>query len=509
MFIKRSPLLAAILLAIFTLGGSAAGQETTPTPNTNIEPPKVYVDLIDPMTVRDAFGRRISNRFVVLQVTISNPSERFQYLLHDVSLDLSKIVVDPNTARGYLAVLATSLRELESARTEAAKGPTSLDTANAVRKVDRQIEELREKHELRLSSLELGVVRGVAEKGQLSDPRNFVFRLLRGIGTLAAGFMGVTSLGASYAPSVAFFNGPGLTAYNEALPDFTVNQMNRLNDLAYRSNTVIPRQQAKVMVAFLPQSLMMDNEEREMFKNRTVELLAKLDFRQVAVSVNGSYIQELDNTPVQITAMQIAPDEALKFQDATPEVHGVLLGHGLKDVTIGFTSSVPGDATITPDADSTDEQLSFTIAAKSPIPPGTPLNIRVAGAGGNSQITQTASYISATPTMTAIEGEATVGEGDIAVKVTGTNFLPNLTNRNFFFNATGAIPIVKEAIFRSPTQFDLVITVGENIKPQDYQLHLTGSPSSQTFKVKAKPEAVKEETPQNHSRPNARHRGSN
>lgn len=63
-----------------------------------------------------------------------------------------------------------------------------------------------------MSSIDLKLLRGVAEKGYAMDPRNLTIRLLKGAGTIAGGIIGVATFGPAYAPSVAAFNGPFITA---------------------------------------------------------------------------------------------------------------------------------------------------------------------------------------------------------------------------------------------------------------------------------------------------------
>src|SRR6185503_4946953 len=65
--------------------------------------------------------------------------------------------------------------------------------------------------------------------------------------------------------AVAVFNGPVINSYSELYPDYTINQMNRLSDSAYKSNTLVPKQQAKVLVAFIPQAIFLSRQERDMF----------------------------------------------------------------------------------------------------------------------------------------------------------------------------------------------------------------------------------------------------
>src|SRR5262249_3341786 len=43
-----------------------------------------------PKEASDAFGRRIGKRFIVFQVTVENNDKDYQYMIHDISVDLSR-----------------------------------------------------------------------------------------------------------------------------------------------------------------------------------------------------------------------------------------------------------------------------------------------------------------------------------------------------------------------------------------------------------------------------------
>ncbi len=90
---------------------------------------RVYRSIIDPKDVADIFGRRIAKHFFVVQVTVTNRNKDYQLLIHDISLDLTGL----------------------------------------------QAGKIFGKHP-KVSSIELSLLRGVAERGQTDDPRN---RLLR------------------------------------------------------------------------------------------------------------------------------------------------------------------------------------------------------------------------------------------------------------------------------------------------------------------------------------------
>ena len=102
------PLVTRILICCCLLAVPLyiSGQNASPTPTPAPTPPaspltpppkklsddvKVYVSVMDPGIVQDVFGKRVAQRFVAIQVTIANQNPNFQFLIHDVSLDLKGV----------------------------------------------------------------------------------------------------------------------------------------------------------------------------------------------------------------------------------------------------------------------------------------------------------------------------------------------------------------------------------------------------------------------------------
>ncbi len=260
---------------------------------------KVYRSLLDPKVVSDIFGRRIAQRFVVLQVTIANKNDDYQYLIHDLTLDLQAIMPPP---------------------------PKGGKTYEA-------------------SSADLSLLRGVAEKGQSMDGRNMTLRILRGAGSVAAGLLGVTTFGSSYAPAVAVFNGPAIGAFADIFPDYTIGQMNRLSDSAYSTNAIVPKQQSKVVAIFLPQAIFLNREQRKEFWNDPTTLWA----------------EECHKSPTSETALGTTPPASKTATDSDSAAPHCMDLRYLEVLIDGdFISNVP------------DQDLAPKTPATSPIPAGTP-----------------------------------------------------------------------------------------------------------------------------------------
>jgi hypothetical protein len=101
-----------------------------------------------PKNASDDFGYRLGRRFFAYQVTISNDITDHEFLIHDVSADLSALF--------------------------SAQPGTYLYAA---------------------SSQDLTLLRGIPEKGHDLDKRNLTLHVLQGIGTVASGVSGLTAFG--------------------------------------------------------------------------------------------------------------------------------------------------------------------------------------------------------------------------------------------------------------------------------------------------------------------------
>lgn len=455
---------------------------------------KVYVTVMDAKTTADIFGRRIGDRFVAIQVTITNRSSEFQYLIHDVSLDLREIFVKcSNTPTATtLAVDSGSGDAQPQGRGAARGGGTGRrgKGADAAPAATTTGDCLSSKYSYELSSLELSLLRGVAEKGQGQDARNAILRLFRGVGTVAAGLIGVASFGPSYAESVAVFNGPLISAYMDVFPDYTINQLNRLNDAAYRSNTLIPRQQARVLVAFIPQAIFLTKKQRGQFKSDPTTLFEDIDFRRAQAVVDGNFIAELGEMPPAVTTVQFEPGELAKFQDAAPEVRGSILGRFLAGARISLLNQTPEGLSVELEGEPSDRRLNFIVKSDRPVPPGTTLNFEVVNERGVQTISRPVNYQPGRPTISAIDpAESNRGATNVAVTITGSGFIPGTTR---VIPQTGSGIRVTDVRVTSATTLEATFSIAANAPLRANQIRVANgggqSAESATFTVTAPPE---------------------
>jgi len=421
------------LLSLPAAARDAAPSVQAKPQTTSIQPSlkqyvRVYRSVMAPKIVADVFGRRIAKNYVAIQVTVTNRNTQYQFLLHDISLDLTSVFpIDflnkLKQRQAQMSEARLSEDEVNELHQLQKNAPTEADEA--------RLEDLEDKllplpSGYELSSDELSLVRGVAEKGQMLDPRNMFLRYLRAVGTVAGGITGVTHFGSSFAPSVAAYNGPFLTAYTDAFPDFTVNQMNRLNDSAYAANKIVAKQHSLILVAFVPQAQFMSNSLRKQFWKDPTSIQKDIDFRLVVVKVDGVFITEVVEQQPSVTSVVIDPDEMKKFGEGKPQVKGSVIGQSLGGSTLKLKNDKPEGLSISVKGTPEDKRIEFTIASDKPVAPGTVLQFEVSKKEGNQTTSTTVAYQPGVPTLESIDpASVATGIDEKSVKLIGANFLPD------------------------------------------------------------------------------------
>jgi Quinohemoprotein amine dehydrogenase, alpha subunit domain III len=415
--------IASTFLALPAPSKSQAAQ--IPTNQSEI---KVFVSIMDPKIVSDTFGKRVAQRFVAIQVTIANHNKDYQYLINDVSLDLAKVFPNIAKARG-----------------------------NALPSVYTQ------------SSAELSMLRGVAEKGQGQDTRNKTLRFFRAVGTIAAGLIGVTSFGPSYPKSVAIFNGPVISAFSEAFPDYTINQMNRLSDSAYQANTLIPQKHSKVIVAFIPLGDFLSKEQQRRYFDDPTSLYAEngkcqatgcVDFRLAEATLDGDFITQISNLPPTVSTAVFDSSEVQKFQDAKPIVKGYISGQFLTGSTIDLLNQDLKGLSVALDGTPASDRINFIVQSDKPVAPGTRLEFEVSNPQGVQRYSKDIRYMPDPPTLTAITPGSGKQNSTMTVTLIGTNFIPGAGNTRV--NVSGSDIEVSEPVEVVGTSLKVTLRIGGN-----------------------------------------------
>ena len=281
---------------------SYVGQSASNTPSTcglgmgsNNPLIRVHRMLMAPKNASDDFGRRLGRRYLIYQVTISNDNKDFQFLIHDVTVDLSLLF-------GF-----SPGNYLYSA-----------------------------------SSQELTLLRGIPEKGQDLDPRNLTLHVLQGIGSVAGGVSGLTPFSDVMGSSVAVFNGAFLQGFVGIASDHTSTQLNRLSDSAYIVNTLIEKQRAKTIAIFIPEATILTKIQQNEYWKDPNSFLQVFNLDQADVCVDGAFITTLG--PLTLTSAVLTAKANGQQIGPSADVSLTVVG---SNITAGDTQVVGLGPTVT------------------------------------------------------------------------------------------------------------------------------------------------------------------
>lgn len=361
------------------VGGSSSDTSSTCGPGTGANNPLIRVHrlLMAPKNASDDFGYRLGRRYIVYQVTISNDNKDYQYLIHDVSLDLSPL---------FFAEAGT--------------------------------------YQFAASSQDLTLLRGIPEKGQDLDRRNLTLHVLQGIGSVAGGISGLTPFSDVMGSSVAVFNGPFLQSYIGIAPDHTGTQLNRLSDSAYITNTLIDKQRAKTIALFIPEATILSRADQKRYWKDPYAFLQEINLNKADVCVDGAFITTV-------------PPPSLTSAVLTPKTAGTSLGPGVQaTLTVQGTNLAAGDTQVfglgAPIALSSATGTAGTVDLALPADYKAGMQVHLASTA-NPSVTSatipTTTLAPAAPTLTAAvlmpkTAAAALGPGvSVTLTVQGTNLV--------------------------------------------------------------------------------------
>jgi len=444
-------------LCLAALAQAPADLPLTPLPTGNADIDRYNTNyirltrsLLAPKNVADTFGRRIAKRYIAMQITVANRNGDYQWMITDASLDLSRLIKYMQS-ESRCGTRAASLKAILAEQAKPVPNPT-------------------------VTGSDLTILRGVAEKGQFQDPRNLTLRVLQGSGTIAASLLGVTTFGPAFAPAVAAFNGPLVSAYQRVFPDLTVNQLNRLNDSAYMANSIVNKQSPKVLVIFVPSSLLLDKSEQGKFYRDPYSVFSTgcTDLRLLDATVDGHFVTRLDVAPL-ISSVSIEGSEATKFGTDNFKVTGMITGRFLDGSTLAL-SGAPAGLVITPVGKVTEERRGFELSSPKPLTPSSAFTIEAQKSGSSAgRFAITANYSPGRPLIAAVGGvaPASVRQGEQAIlEITGTNFLPDASVR--FSNETGLTLGDVEYVATSKLRLTVAVAAGTSAGVREFVVQTAG-----------------------------------
>jgi len=179
-----------------------------------------YVEavLIPSSLARRIFGKEVANNYAAVELIVSNKDSNAALIVQSVFLD-------------YSQWLLSGL-------------PGNLPPSPILDKTQKANQPWQ------VASVESRLVRGELLDAQQWTARNWTIRALTAIGAVGAGFQFPFS--ADVSRGIAAFNGTVVPGASTLWPDGTVNQLNRISDVGFTTNKVIPKQAADIVVAFFP-----------------------------------------------------------------------------------------------------------------------------------------------------------------------------------------------------------------------------------------------------------------
>ncbi|HEX8720918.1 MAG TPA: hypothetical protein VF736_09840 [Pyrinomonadaceae bacterium] len=183
--------------------------------------------LIPAADARRIFGKEVAEHYAVVELNVGNKSEDAALVVHNVFIDYSLWPL--SGTRPDSAALRAKAESMDGRF-----GPyQSTSFPNHI------------------ASEEYRVVRGQFLNAQTWSWRNKILRLAELAGNIAGAYtFSINEQG--FIKGIAAFNGVVVPGLRTAWPDTSLQQMNLINDVGFRTNTLVPKQAAEVIVCFFP-----------------------------------------------------------------------------------------------------------------------------------------------------------------------------------------------------------------------------------------------------------------
>ena len=204
------------------------------------------------------------------------------------------------------------------------------------------------------------LVRGVAQRGQAYDRRNFLIHAGEVLGEIASG-ASIAFSGVDFKNGVSVFRAAFMPGMGRLFPDFTIDQLNRLNDMGFSANTsykiVVPKSGSVPFVTFVPSEIYYANfkkagqDDLRNFANHLLVIFAGVHIAPIADSAT---VQSFTCSPLTGGSLDLSKDG-----DYTCKLTGTNLGSLAKVRLVSATDSSepPLEATI-----GTDGTVTFKVA---------------------------------------------------------------------------------------------------------------------------------------------------
>ena len=202
-----------------------------------VEPDYAVDSMIQPMsysTTKDVFGRRVADAYYAVVVALGN-NTGYDLQVNKIGFITPKFLEVPDITKDGMPVME-----------------------NVKPKMHKEF--------LQIAAIDRTLVRASVEKDQDFGQRALVANLISGFGTLTTGFLPFFhALGprANFSSVGSILNGQFKEGFNQAVPDLTIRQLNRLdNNLVMDQDFILPNNSERNTVIFIPrQALGLDNDQ--------------------------------------------------------------------------------------------------------------------------------------------------------------------------------------------------------------------------------------------------------
>lgn len=268
-------------VGVFSAATTAPQETAAPgdgdNPDNQIIPAPMLLSYRD---VKDSFGKRIADSYIVVQVNIKNPDIEHQYLLQDL-----RVVFDPNQCE------------------KAQEYYSRFDTSACQAQYEKYL-----KYPIAYSPVAQPALQAVAMVGENHNPRNIGFRLLDFAATMGGALTGFDFVGRDGKAALSVFNGTFLTASKTFIPDMTAGQLTRLTEQSYKPNTLVESKDTKNYDVFIPANQLFSKDNWKLYKqtvgNGSEESVQMLRLLQLVLTAtaSGTHIRNVEGeNPLPVT----------------------------------------------------------------------------------------------------------------------------------------------------------------------------------------------------------------
>lgn len=379
-----------ILTDAFTKALEQGFQLGGPTVQDNVS---VHTVLLPFDICRRVFGKEVADHYAAIELIVSNHSDEAALIVQSLHIDYSTW----GLSGGLGALPRRPLKKTETGTEQA-----------------------------QIASVESRIVRGELLDAQPWTFRNVLIRSLRAAGSVAAGYQ-FAFQEQGIIRGIAAFNGQFIPAAEFLLPDGTTAQANRISDVGFQVNKVVPQQAAEVIVAFYPLARFLLPGLQDVFKKapalffapasvvfdkKTLALLNKnaphllsrdeletirTDLKAGKTSQNSPLIAFLNSFSLNTVRVLVGGVMAIDVDTIAPAIQdiemdggntpgvwaepgqktGIISGRYLKNAEISILDADKygiTDVAAIPEG-STDTALEFGFKTSKPVPSGTILTI--------------------------------------------------------------------------------------------------------------------------------------